>query len=169
MTATFGRPVIMRAKRSTKRLASVAVIANCHSGRPKRRASSSPTQAASLLGSIVVMPSRARCSSASATAGRACPVMAPVSPRHRSTYSWPSTSTNRAPSARSTNTGKAPAHRVIHGIGTPARRLWLACSASSCGAGVVADEALLLVAQQRGQTFTIEHPVNLVGALASRR
>ncbi len=85
MTATLGRPVIMRAKRSTKRLASVAVIANCHSGRPNRRVSSSPTQAASSLGSMVVSPRRAWAVSASATAGSVCPVMAPVSPRHRST------------------------------------------------------------------------------------
>ena len=31
-----------------------------------------------------------------------CPVMAPVSPRQRSTYSWPSTSVNRAPAASAT-------------------------------------------------------------------
>jgi hypothetical protein len=42
--------------RSTQRFASVAVSANCQKGRPKRRASSSPTQAASSVGSMVVMP-----------------------------------------------------------------------------------------------------------------
>ena len=44
--------------RSSQRLASVAVSENCHSGTPKRRPSSSPTQAASSVGSIVVMPGR---------------------------------------------------------------------------------------------------------------
>ena len=44
--------------RSSQRLASVAVSANCQYGSPKRRASSSPTQPASSVGSIVVMPRR---------------------------------------------------------------------------------------------------------------
>ncbi len=70
MTAIRGRPVRCRAKRSTNRLASVAVIAICHSGTPKRRASSFATQVASAVGSIVVMPSSVRSRTASATAGR---------------------------------------------------------------------------------------------------
>ena len=115
-----GRPVRCRANLSTKRLASVAVIANCQRGSPNRRPSSSATQIASSDGSIVVMPFVARSAMAAETAGRACPVMAPVSPRHRSTYSIPSTSVNRAPLAESTNNGNEPAQRVIHGIGTPA-------------------------------------------------
>ena len=85
------------ANRSTKRLASVADIASCHEGSPNRRASSSATQAASGEGSMVVMPRLARSASASVTWGSACPVIAPVSPRQRSTYSFPSTSVSRAP------------------------------------------------------------------------
>src|SRR6266550_5183109 len=47
--------------------------------------------------------------------------MAPVSPRQRSTYSWPSTSTTRAPFASWTKTGNPPAQRAIQLIGTPNR------------------------------------------------
>ena len=39
-----------------QRLASVAVRLKLHSGTPKRRASSAPTQAASSVGSIAVAP-----------------------------------------------------------------------------------------------------------------
>ena len=48
-----------RASRIANRLASVAVSANCQRGSPKRRASSPPTQIASSLGSINVIPRRA--------------------------------------------------------------------------------------------------------------
>ena len=79
-------------------------------------ASSPATQAASVLGSIVVMPVRARSWTASATSGSAWPVIAPVSPRHRSTYSRPSTSVNRAPEAVSKNDreGARPARHPRH-------------------------------------------------------
>ena len=63
-----GRPVIARASRSENRFASVAVSVNCHDGSPNRRASSSPTQAASSVGSIVVMPRRS-CRSTAAITG----------------------------------------------------------------------------------------------------
>ena len=82
-----------------------------------------------------VMPFAA-CSTIAFTAGSGeCPVMPPVSPRHRSTYSMPSTSTNRAPCASRTNTGNGPAHSLIQGIGTPASRLRLPCSNSSAERG----------------------------------
>ena len=70
MTAIRGRPVRCRANRRTKRLASVAVIAICQRGSPKRRLSSAATQVASVEGSIVVMPRSVRSRTASATAGR---------------------------------------------------------------------------------------------------
>ena len=60
----------MRAKRSTNRLASVAVIAICQTGRPNRRASSAPTHAASTEGNIVVIPRIAWAYKASATCGK---------------------------------------------------------------------------------------------------
>jgi hypothetical protein len=91
---------------------------------------------------MVVIPCWARRATASATAGSAWPPMAPVSPRQRSTYSTPSTSTSRAPDARATKTGKAPAHRVIQGIGTPASSEPPACSASSRERGCVATKRL---------------------------
>ena len=70
----------------------------------------------------VVMPRTARSRIASATPTSPCPVIAPVSPRQKSTYSMPSASTNLAPSACSKNTGWVPGHLVIHGIGTPDSR-----------------------------------------------
>src|SRR5262245_2604753 len=107
--------------RSAKRFASVAVSANCQNGSPKRRASSSPTQAASSVGSIAVEP-RAACAAIAWTTGSgACPAIAPVSPRQKSMYSRPSTSTTRAPFASCTKTGKSPAQRAIQLIGTPNR------------------------------------------------
>ena len=74
-----------RASRIVKRLASVAVKQNCQYGRPKRRAISCPTQIESSVGSISVMPFAA--CSAIATVGSlgAWPVIAPVSPRQKST------------------------------------------------------------------------------------
>ena len=56
-----------RAQRMTKRLASVAVRANCQYGTPKRRVISRPTQAASSVGSIRVMP-LADCAATASTA-----------------------------------------------------------------------------------------------------
>ena len=108
-----------RASRSAVRLASVAVSVNSQRAIPKRRLSSSPTQIASSVGSIVVIPRPSCAATASTTAGGPCPGIAPVSPRQRSTYSWPSTSTIRAPEASCVKTGKPPAQSIIHGIGTP--------------------------------------------------
>ena len=100
-----GRPVIWRAIRIANRFASVAESVTCHSGRPNLSARASPTTGASGDGIMVVM-ARADCSAAvAATAGGACPVMAPVSPRQKSAYSLPSTSKTVEPSARSANTG----------------------------------------------------------------
>ena len=47
------------------------------------------------------------------------PAIAPVSPSAKSMYSWPSTSTMRAPWPCAAKTGWPPAQRIIHGIGTP--------------------------------------------------
>jgi hypothetical protein len=88
-----------RAMRMAQRFASVAVSVNDHCDGPKRRASSSPTQAASSVGIIAVMPEAARRATASATAGGEWPAMAPVSPSAKSMYSWPSRSVTRAPRA----------------------------------------------------------------------
>jgi len=97
--------VTWRASRIENRFASVAVSANCQRGRPNRRVSSSPTHSAASLGSISVIP-RAACSATARTTGSGeWPVIAPVSPRQRSTYSRPSTSRKRAPHASSANTG----------------------------------------------------------------
>ena len=80
----FERSVIWRAIRITNRFASVAESVNCQSRRPKRRCISSPTAAASSVGSIEVIP-RASCAlTAAIVAGGAWPVIAPVSPRQRS-------------------------------------------------------------------------------------
>src|SRR3990172_4282075 len=58
-------------------------------------------------------------------AGGEGPNMEPVSPRHRSTYRWPSTQATRAPRPSVTKIGYGPAHRTIQFIGTPARRDFL--------------------------------------------
>ena len=121
-----------RASRIVNRFASVAVSANCQIGRPKRALNSSAQAIASSVGSISVVPLRTWSQTASAVAAGAWPVMAPVSPRHRSTYSIPSTSVKRAPEASATKTGNAPAHSTIQCIGTPASserpaRAWSAC------------------------------------------
>ncbi len=84
--------------RIIQRFASVAVSANCQYGTPKRRASSALTHAASSVGSIVVMPSI--CAMALIVGSGEWPAIAPVSPRQKSAYSWPSTSTIVAPRAR---------------------------------------------------------------------
>ena len=87
--------------RRTKRLASVAVSANCQYGRPKRRRSSSATQIESSVGIIVVTPpsSPMRRATARTVGSGECPGIEPVSPSAKSTYSWPSTSVMRAPRA----------------------------------------------------------------------
>jgi hypothetical protein len=104
-TRILGRPVTARAIRIANRLASVAVRANCQYGRPKRLAISSPTHSASSLGSMSVIP-RAACPAIARTVGSGeWPVIAPVSPRQKSTYSWPSASRKRAPCASVANTG----------------------------------------------------------------
>ena len=77
--------MICRASRIEKRLASVAVIANCQYVGPKRRWSSSPTHAASSVGSMWVIPRGIWRSTAAIVAGAPWPAIAPVSPRHRST------------------------------------------------------------------------------------
>src|ERR1700737_1250134 len=106
--------------RMAKRLASVAGRVNCHWGRPKRRVISCPAQTASSVGSMKVTPRRV-CSVTAWTVGAgACPAIAPVSPRQKSTYVCPSISTTRAPSAATTNGGIRLAQRTIQFIGTPA-------------------------------------------------
>ena len=63
---------------------------------------------------------RGACSAIARSVGSgAWPVIAPVSPRQRSTYSWPSTSVKRAPFACAAKTGKPPGQRTIQCIGTP--------------------------------------------------
>jgi hypothetical protein len=109
----------------------VAVSANCQDVRPKRLVSSSETESASSVGSMSVRP-RAACSASARSVGSgACPVIAPVSPRQKSTYSIPSTSTKWAPCASRTNTGKPPGHLRIQCMGTPSKRLARARPASS--------------------------------------
>jgi hypothetical protein len=73
-----------RAQRSTKRLASLAVMASCQYGSPKRSAKRSPTSAAETVGSMQVRPWYACCVIARATGSGAWPNMAPVSPRQKS-------------------------------------------------------------------------------------
>ena len=121
--------------RSAKRLASVALSANCHAARPKRRVSSPATHAASAVGSIAVAPRPICSATAALTAGSAWPPIAPVSPRQRSTYSWPSTSSNRPPSAAATYNGNGPGQRRIHAIGTDPSRCSAASSASAAERG----------------------------------
>ena len=118
-TSTFGRPVSVRAIRSTHRLASVAVSANCQASSPNRRTSSLPTHAASSVGIIPVVPRRIWRSTARAVGSGAWPAIAPVSPRQKSTNVWPSTSVMEAPRASAMNSGNPPAHIVIQLIGTP--------------------------------------------------
>lgn len=55
-------------------------------------------------------------------AGGAWPAIAPVSPRQRSTYSWPSALVKRAARADDTNSGKRPAERTWARAGVG--RLW---------------------------------------------
>ena len=109
----------------------------------------------------MVMPAAACRATASATWGSACPVMAPVSPRQRSTYSSPSTSTSRAPVAEAAKTGKAPGQRVIHGIGTPASSGPRACDGELGGAGVEVDEELVLGGPEIGEALAVDHEGNL--------
>ena len=71
---------------------------------------------------MVVTPFAACAASAAVTCGRAWPTIAPVSPRQKSMNSLPSISVNLAPLADSKVMGKEPGQRVIHAIGTPAKR-----------------------------------------------
>ena len=64
-------------------------------------------------------PARELCWTAETVAAGEWPVIAPVSPRQRSTYRWPSTSKISAPRASRTKGGKAPAHLTIQFMGTP--------------------------------------------------
>ena len=92
-----------RARRIAQRLASVAVSVNDHTGGPKRRARSAPTQAASNVGIIAVIPpsSGTRRTIASTVGSGEWPAIAPVSPSAKSMYSQSSMSVTRAPRARS--------------------------------------------------------------------
>ena len=81
------------------------------------------------MGSIVVMP--ALSATARMVGSGMCPAMAPVSPRQRSAYSLPSTSTTRAPLASAAYTGCPPTHMAIQLMGTPASREPRAFSCSS--------------------------------------
>ncbi|MNC28963.1 hypothetical protein D3C75_771950 [compost metagenome] len=84
---------------------------------------------------MVVRP-RPACSRRAAAIGAGeWPNMLPVSPRQKSTYSRPSTSTKRAPSARSTNSGTGVDQSLIQCIGTPPNSAWRArpASATDCG------------------------------------
>jgi len=123
--------VTSRARRSTKRLASVADSVNCQAGIPNRLRNCSPAATPSSLGSIVVRPRAASRAIAATVAAGACPVIAPVSPRQKSVYSIPSTSISLAPSASETQIGKSPGQRVIQFIGTPDSSGPPACSPSS--------------------------------------
>jgi hypothetical protein len=107
--------------RSEKRFASVAERVNCHALRPNRRWSSSPAQMASSVGSMWVMPRRSWRSTAATVGSGPWPAIAPVSPRQKSMYSWPSTHENHAPLASSTKSGNGPAHLTIQFMGTPSR------------------------------------------------
>ena len=133
------RPVAKRARRITKRLASVAEIASCHHGMRNRRRSSSPTQIASSVGSIVVSPCRAGLRSPRLANVR-CPDIAPVSPRQKSTYSIPSTSTKCTPAASATKTGKPPGQRRIQFIGTPPMNVAAVCASNSADRGCSAPK-----------------------------
>jgi hypothetical protein len=134
----MGLPVIARTQRSTLRLASVAVLVICHSGRPKRAASSSAATTASSPGNIVVSRARRCRANARAIGGGEWPNMAPVSPRQKSMYSCPSTSTKRAPCAWSTNSGQGVDQSAIQCIGTPPTSEPTARSASASERGWVA-------------------------------
>ncbi len=134
------RSVKCRASRIVKRFASVAVRANCQEETPNRRVSSAATQSASSVGSISVIPLADWSITAFSVGAGAWPVMAPVSPRQKSTYSIPSTSTNRAPSASSTKTGNPPGHLRIQCIGTPSKSKPRARSASSRERGWVSTK-----------------------------
>ncbi len=132
-------------------MASLAVIALCQYGRPKRRASSSPTQAASALGSIVVQP-RAICArTASTTGGLAWPNMAPVSPRQKSTRSWPSTSVTCAPLAFATCSAKGVDQSFIQCSGEPNSQCCALRSASACERGLAAMKRSRSVAAKRAR------------------
>ena len=77
-----------------------------------------------------VIPRAACSATARATGSGECPVIAPVSPRQKSTYSIPSTSRKCAPDASLAKIGKPPGHRTIQCMGTPASSEECARSAS---------------------------------------
>ena len=129
-----------------KRLASVAVIAICHTGNPNRLVSSLPTSMASAVGSMLVTPRGAWVRSASIIGAMACPVIAPVSPRQKSMYVWPSTSRKVEPFAVSMKRGNAPGHRRIQFIGTPPKRCSSASANSSRDFGWFASNRSISVA-----------------------
>ena len=81
------------------------------------------------------MPRRSCRSTAAIVGAGPWPAIAPVSPRHRSMYSWPSTQVTCAPSADSTYGGNGPAHLIIQGIGTPSRSEAFAVSWSAAERG----------------------------------
>jgi len=112
--------VIWRALRITNLLASVAERLTCQLRRPKRRCISSPTEIASSVGSIAVIPEASLPVTAATVGGGEWPVIAPVSPRQRSGVdAVVDVGVTSAPDAEATNTGNAPGHRVIQFIGTP--------------------------------------------------
>ena len=96
------------------------------------------------------------------TAGRAWPAIAPVSPRQKSTYSRPSTSTKCPPDAESNTSGNAPGHRVIHAIGTPPSR-WEPPAATAAEAGCVVTNRCSSSARRtasRVRSMTLMHKIS---------
>jgi len=159
-----------RASLMTNRLASVADRQNCQRGTPKRRAISSPTHDESSVGSMNVLPRPAASATAATAAGGAWPVMAPVSPRHKSRYSMPSTSVNLDPAASTTNTGYAPGHLVIQFIGTPPSRFPPASCHNSNERGcrsrnVFCSRSISAVSRSRSMEFTAKSPPGCSPAL----
>ena len=143
----YGRCVTCRASRIAKRFASVAVSANCQ------------CVDAEATGQLLAHPQRvlarqhrrdpaAACSAIARSVGSgAWPDIAPVSPRQKSTYSRPSTSTKRAPCASRTKTGKPPGHFGIQCIGTPANEV-LARARPARASAVCLDEPAPLARRQ---------------------
>ena len=100
--------------------------------------------------------------------------MAPVSPRQKSTYSWPSTSAKRAPSAQSTKTGKGPAHLTIQFMGTPSSSDALArsCRARERGWASVkrrSSAAIRSARRRRSMIGTVRAPSRTSGPRLSWR
>ena len=110
-----------RAIRSAQRLASVAVSENCQRGQPEAaRSARSPTQAASAVGSIVVMPPAACALDRARRRRRRVPGHgAGVAEAEVDVGVAVDVGDARRPWPRSKNSGKPPAHIVIQLIGTP--------------------------------------------------